>query len=81
MIRLDAEIAGGPYELSIKGKNIIQIKNILVGEVWICSGQSNMEWTVGQSINAKKEIAAANNPFIRHIKILHSISSLPDDGY
>lgn len=77
MVRLDAEPAGGPYELAINGKNSIHIKNILVGEVWLCSGQSNMEWTVGQSDNAKKEMASASYPFIRHVKIPHSISSLP----
>ncbi|NOT92860.1 sialate O-acetylesterase [Ferruginibacter sp.] len=77
MLRLDIENAGGPYDLIIKGKNLIQIKNVLVGEVWLCSGQSNMEWTVGQSNNAKNEIASANYPFIRHVKIPHTISSLP----
>ncbi|MBL0356642.1 MAG: hypothetical protein IPP72_06970 [Chitinophagaceae bacterium] len=77
-VRLDAEPAGGPYELSINGKNSILIKNVLVGEVWLCSGQSNMEWTVGLSNNAKKEIATADNPFIRHIKVLHAISSLSE---
>lgn len=76
MIKLDAEQAGGPYVLSIKGENTILIKNILVGDVWLCSGQSNMEWTVGQSNNAKSEIASANYPFIRQIKIPHTISSL-----
>lgn len=81
LIRLDAENAGGPYDMTIKGKNIIQIKNILVGEVWICSGQSNMEWTVGQSMNAKQEIATANNPFIRHIKVQRDISSLPQKDF
>jgi sialate O-acetylesterase len=77
LVRLEAESAGGPYVLNIKGKNRLQLKNILVGEVWLCSGQSNMEWTVGQSNNAKSEIAAANNPFIRHIKIAKYINSLP----
>jgi sialate O-acetylesterase len=77
MVKLDAEPAGGPYELTVKASNTIQIKNILVGDVWLCSGQSNMEWTVGQSNNAKNEIAAALYPQIRHIKIPHSISSLP----
>jgi len=79
LIRLDAENAGGPYDMTIKGKNTVQIRNILVGEVWLCSGQSNMEWTVGQSMNAKQEIAAANNLFIRHIKIQRDISSLPQN--
>lgn len=79
VLRLDAEVAGGPFCLTIKGENTIQIRNVLVGEVWMCSGQSNMEWTVGQSLNAEKEIAEANYPFIRHIKILKTISSLPQD--
>jgi len=77
MTQLDAETAGGPYELSVKGLNSILLKNILVGEVWLCSGQSNMEWSVGQSDNAAKEIQEARNPFIRQIKIQHNISSLP----
>lgn len=81
MLRLDIESAGGPYDIIIKGKNIVQIRNVLVGEVWICSGQSNMEWTVGQSMNAKKEIAMANNSFIRHIKIPRDISSLPNKDF
>ncbi len=78
MIRLDAENAGGPYILGIKGKNNLQLKNVLVGDVWLCSGQSNMEWTVGQSDYAKKEVATANYPFIRHIKIQRALNSLPD---
>lgn len=77
MAQLDAETAGGPYELLVKGKNNMLLTNILVGEVWLCGGQSNMEWSVGQSDNAAKEIQAARNPFIRQIKIQHLISSLP----
>lgn len=79
MIRLDNELAGGPYNLIIKGKQTIEIKNVLVGEVWLCSGQSNMEWSVGQSDNAKNEIADADNyPNIRHIKIEKTINSIPN---
>src|SRR5689334_8480136 len=45
---------GGPYEMKIAGKkDVIQLKNILVGDVWICSGQSNMEWIVKNANNAK----------------------------
>ena len=43
---LQPENAGGPYQLTIKGKNTISLQNILVGEVWICSGQSNMEMPI-----------------------------------
>lgn len=56
-VYLDNESAGGPFILSIKGKTKIEIRNVLVGEVWLCSGQSNMEWTIGQSDDAKNEIA------------------------
>lgn len=77
IVRLDHEKAGGPFILTVKAKNTIQIKNILVGEVWICGGQSNMEYVLKYTFDAKKEIASANNPFIRHIKIPHAINSLP----
>lgn len=80
-LNLEAENAGGPYELIVKGQNTIEIKNVLVGEVWICSGQSNMEWTVGLSMNAKKEIAEANNSLIRHIKITKDVNSLPNKDF
>ena len=57
--------AGGPHELTIKGKNTITVKNILVGEVWVASGQSNMQWSLNAVNNAQEEIAAANYPEIR----------------
>lgn len=57
--------AGGPHEMTIAGKNAIKISNILIGEVWAGSGQSNMQWAVAQSQNAQAEIAAANLPKIR----------------
>jgi sialate O-acetylesterase len=57
--------AGGPHEMTVKGKNEIKIKNILIGEVWAGSGQSNMQWAVSQSLNAKDEVANAKFPKIR----------------
>jgi sialate O-acetylesterase len=57
--------AGGPDDLTVTGKNTITLKDILVGEVWVCSGQSNMEWPVCASANAQEEIAASNHPQIR----------------
>lgn len=54
-----------PRVLSIAGSNTINIEDVLVGEVWICSGQSNMQWTVSRSSNPEAEIAAANYPNIR----------------
>ncbi|MCX6205605.1 MAG: hypothetical protein NTZ19_05050 [Bacteroidetes bacterium] len=79
LINLDAEMAGGPFELIVTGKNNIHVANILVGDVWLCSGQSNMEWNVGQSDSAKKEIFLANYPFIRHLKIPHNINAIPEN--
>jgi len=76
-LKLDFEKAGGPYELTIVGRNKIILRNILVGEIWICSGQSNMEFTVSQSDNAAAEIKTAKNPMIRQFKVAKDLSSLP----
>jgi sialate O-acetylesterase len=73
MIRLAAEQAGGPHILTIQGKNTIDINNVLVGDVWLCTGQ----WRVGQSNNAIQEANTANYPFIRQIKIAHTVNTLP----
>lgn len=61
---------GKTLELSVvSGDEKIELKDILLGEVWICSGQSNMEWRVKQSMNGKEEIAAANHPMIRMFNV------------
>jgi sialate O-acetylesterase len=80
MIKLDNAAAGGPYQLVIKGKNTVTISNVLVGEVWICSGQSNMEMPIagwGKINHYEEEIAAADYPMIRHFKVPNTISSSP----
>ncbi len=77
-LKLPIMKAGGPFEMSIEGSTQIKLKNIMVGEVWLCSGQSNMEWTVRSSNNAKKEIAEGQFPGIRHIKIPHRPSDKPE---
>lgn len=76
-LNLAAEAAGGPFQLIVKGKNTLTYSDVLVGEVWICSGQSNMEWPVRSSNNAAAEIAQGNFPTIRHIKIPNTIASAP----
>ena len=62
-VKLDALPAGGPHELKVKaaGKEIV-LSNVLVGEVWLCSGQSNMEWSVRASKNPREEAANAKYP-------------------
>jgi sialate O-acetylesterase len=62
-----------------KASKGIILKNILVGDVWICSGQSNMEWDVRSSMNAEEEMKASDHPLIRHIKIHHTTADLPRD--
>ncbi len=57
--------AGGPYEMTIKGTNTVTLKDIMVGDVWVCCGQSNMAWGVGGCVNGPQELAAANYPQIR----------------
>ncbi|MFM2166996.1 MAG: hypothetical protein RIS79_1367, partial [Verrucomicrobiota bacterium] len=69
-VKLDPVPANAkPATMSIKGTNKVELKNILVGEVWICSGQSNMQWSVSQSYDADLEIATAKFPNIRLISV------------
>lgn len=76
---LPALPAGGPLELTVSGKNTLKVSDILIGEVWLCSGQSNMEWIVWSSSRAAEEIAAADFPQIRHIKIPQRAASAPQE--
>jgi sialate O-acetylesterase len=64
-IRLSPEKAGGPFVLTVKGKNEIQINDVMIGEVWICSGQSNMEWPLSAAYDAQKDVESATNTMIR----------------
>ena len=66
-VTLDPLPVGGPYEMNVKGKNEIKFSDILVGEVWICSGQSNMQWPVNASNDADLEKLAAKFPKLRMI--------------
>ncbi len=72
MVKLPALKAGGPCELTVKGNNTITCTDVLIGEVWICSGQSNMEWPVSQTNNAEQEIANADLPQIRHFDVANT---------
>lgn len=73
--------AGGPYEMKIIGQDTISLKNILIGEVWIGSGQSNMEMPLagwGQVMNFKQEIAEANYPNIHLCQVRRTIGLKPE---
>ena len=69
--------AGGPYELTISGPETVKLADVLVGDVWICSGQSNMEFGIGNGKNAKQEIANANYPQIRLFTVVKNRSTQP----
>ncbi len=68
-VALDSMPAGGPHTMTVKGKNTVRFDDVLVGEVWICSGQSNMQWGVGSSKDVELEIPAAKYPNIRLIAV------------
>lgn len=60
---------GGPHELTVKGKNEVKFTDVLVGEVWVCSGQSNMQWSVNASYDPDLERAAARFPKLRMVNV------------
>ena len=78
--------AGGPDELTISGKNTITIRNVLVGEVWVCSGQSNMEMPIAKTqpwytgiANFEAEIESAYHPQLRMFTVKTTVASRPQE--
>jgi len=76
-VKLSGLTAGEAGEMTISGHNSITVKNVAVGEVWVCSGQSNMEMIVQNSANAPEEIAAANHPQIRVFTVQRTAKAEP----
>ena len=75
-LTLKTPAAGGPYAISIRGKSEMIISDVMIGEVWICSGQSNMEWSGNSATDAKEDMPNANIPGIR---LFHVNKSGSDD--
>ncbi len=86
-VNLATPKAGGPYEITISGNNTIEINDVLSGEVWLCTGQSNMDFSMSKFVNDAREpqyqplvehitneIATANDNHIRHIEVLQNTS-------
>ncbi len=71
--------AGGPDDLTATGKNTVIVKDVLVGEVWLCSGQSNMDMRVGGCMNVEKETAQAKYPSIRQFSVDRRPMGTPTD--
>ena len=76
-VRIGPLKAGGPFEMVISGSNTIRITDILVGEVWVCSGQSNMAMEVRSCMNAEEVISSADFPEIRHFQVKRSKAAHP----
>jgi sialate O-acetylesterase len=79
MVKLAELKAGGPSTLTIEGKNKVEVVDVLVGEVWICSGQSNMEWTLNKAAEfaAATESGKANDPMLRLYTVPKAVSDEP----
>jgi sialate O-acetylesterase len=73
------QVGSGAHTLSVSGKTTVTFEDVLVGEVWLGSGQSNMEWTLASTVNAPAAIAAANHPEIRLFHVPKVQSPAPAD--
>ncbi len=78
-VRIGALSPGGPHVLTADGKNSMTVEDVLVGDVWLCSGQSNMKMAVRGAINAEQEQAGAHYPQIRHFLTASLARSEPQD--
>lgn len=77
-VTLKTPPAGGPYSLTIQGYNTIVLEDVLIGEVWFVSGQSNMEWSARAGIdNAGQAIKESNYPAIRFFNVSHRTADAP----
>lgn len=79
MVHLPEFSAGGPYILTIKGDNEVKFNDIMFGDVWVASGQSNMEWRLENSNNAEEELKGANLPDIRLFYVPKRVGKTPKD--
>lgn len=79
-LQLPARTAGGPYVMRIDdGTQPRVLRDVLIGDVWLASGQSNMEWPIAQSADPEAEIARATDPQLRHFKIPKSWAGTPQE--
>ena len=76
-VELKPLTAGGPFTMTIAGDNTVTVNNLLVGEVWVCSGQSNMEWPFNKAANAAEERPKAIYPKIRMFTVAKTVSIKP----
>lgn len=79
-VKIPTGEAGGPFELEIEGNNTITLENIMVGDVWVCSGQSNMEWPLKQAADGDHEVKKSNYKNIRLFQVQKNVSPVPLDN-
>ena len=80
-VKLKTPAAGGPYTVNINSGDEVTLKNVMIGEVWICSGQSNMEWSANHNLlNAEEEKKNATYPNIRLLHVTKMASETPQDN-
>jgi sialate O-acetylesterase len=77
VIKLDSLAVGEPATLVVKGKNQLTFENVVAGEVWVCSGQSNMEWSINASLDPDLELLASSNPNLRLFHLQKATSTTP----
>jgi len=83
-LKIKTPAAGGPYKISLNDGELLVLKNVMVGEVWLCSGQSNMEMPLagwGKIKDYEREIANAKYPNIRILKVKKTINSQPQEDF
>ena len=76
-VKLNKMQAGGPFTMTVTGKNSIKLENILVGDVWVCSGQSNMRTPVARSKNSRQEVKNAKYPSLRLFNVKLATADKP----
>ena len=80
MAHLETPKAGGPHTMTIKGNNTITISDVLSGDIWLCTGQSNMAWPVEKTIKGQESIKSANYPQIRRFSNqINPVMTAPED--
>lgn len=79
-LKVATPAAGGPYDITFRADDTIRVTDVLIGEVWVCSGQSNMELSLRSGAkDIEEELATAANPMIRFFKVPKTTSTTPQD--
>jgi sialate O-acetylesterase len=79
-VSLPAMKAGGPCTMTVTGPNTVTFDDVVIGEVWVCSGQSNMEMGISMCLDGKQEIATAKYPSVRLMMVPRNPSATPQDN-